>query len=303
MLDLLDHQEATHAVLELSSFQLEQSREFAPDLAIWTNLYANHLDRHKTMQAYAAAKAQIFCRQTNGQQALLPLAARAIIEPVIACEPQASKPLHAWFSSNPEPAAPAPENFFYRNTATGAFMYHQRKNTQYILSTEEIPSISFAENWLIIAAAATLLGFDARTFIAGARVPDLPHNRLEPVATVPGITFINDSKSTIIQATIAAIEALAPQSIILLLGGLSKGVDRIPYLGQLRTTGAVRHVICFGAEAQALFAGCQQAGLPASCCATLEEAVTLAYEQARLEQKNTCVLLSPGGTSSYFKNN
>ncbi len=75
MLNLISNPQSTcdTVILELSSFQLQQSQNFAPDLAIITNLYANHLDHHTNMQEYFLAKAQIFLHQKENQQALLPL--------------------------------------------------------------------------------------------------------------------------------------------------------------------------------------------------------------------------------------
>ena len=71
MLDLVD-EDAESALLELSSFQLERTKRFAPDIAVITNIYPNHLDRHGTLQAYIATKLCILEHQRDGQQALLP---------------------------------------------------------------------------------------------------------------------------------------------------------------------------------------------------------------------------------------
>ena len=61
------------ALLEVSSFQLESSQKFAPDLAIWTTFYPNHLDRHHSMQEYFDAKFQLIAHQQSYQQALIPV--------------------------------------------------------------------------------------------------------------------------------------------------------------------------------------------------------------------------------------
>ncbi len=72
MLSLIETQHKLDAViLELSSFQLEYARSFAPDLAIWANLYPNHLDRHSTMNDYFLAKYNIVKHQTPSQKALI----------------------------------------------------------------------------------------------------------------------------------------------------------------------------------------------------------------------------------------
>jgi UDP-N-acetylmuramoylalanine--D-glutamate ligase len=73
MLELLAQQDHEITLLEVSSFQLEPCQIFAPDLAIWTNLYPNHLDRHTTIEDYFSAKCAILAKQKNNQQALIPI--------------------------------------------------------------------------------------------------------------------------------------------------------------------------------------------------------------------------------------
>ena len=74
MLELIKEQEISDAVLlELSSFQLERTTKFAPELAIWTNFSANHIDWHENEKNYFIAKQNIMRHQQAGQKALLPL--------------------------------------------------------------------------------------------------------------------------------------------------------------------------------------------------------------------------------------
>lgn len=74
LLDLLsDHNPHATIILELSSFQLEHIRFFAPDIAIWTNLYQNHLDRHETLENYFNAKYNLITHQNENQKALVNL--------------------------------------------------------------------------------------------------------------------------------------------------------------------------------------------------------------------------------------
>ena len=136
------------------------------------------------------------------------------------------------------------------------------------------------------------MGFDAQALIAQADNLSLPSYRLEEVATINGVTYYNDSKSTIMQATLAAVDALHNKKIILLLGGVSKGVDRAPFVQQLKDN--VQAVICFGKEAEQLRAACCAASIEAHAVKTLEEAVALAQKNS---QKAEAILLSPGGAS------
>jgi len=122
----------------------------------------------------------------------------------------------------------------------------------------------------------------------------LPDHRVHLVAHLNGVDWYNDSKSTVMEATLAAVAKLAPhyQRIILLLGGVSKGVDRTPYLHQLAPYNM--HVICFGKESALLATACLEHNLAYSACETLAAACTIAQSYA---QPGDAVLLSPGGAS------
>jgi UDP-N-acetylmuramoylalanine--D-glutamate ligase len=81
MLTMIEKQSELDAIiLEVSSFQLEHAQSFAPDLAIWTNLHPNHLDRHTTMQNYCDAKYQILAHQSDYQSALASIQLKHEIE-------------------------------------------------------------------------------------------------------------------------------------------------------------------------------------------------------------------------------
>ena len=112
------------------------------------------------------------------------------------------------------------------------------------------------------------------------------------------ITWYNDSKSTVPQATLAAIDKLLGKPIILFLGGVSKGVDRtglIKALGQ-----RVKLVICFGGEADSLYQACITNGVNSASFVNLEEALDYCLQ---VSTSGDQVLFSPGGASfDLFKN-
>ncbi len=302
MLDLVPVQdEHDCAVLELSSFQLDYAKKIAPHLAILTNIFENHLDRHGSLEAYIAAKTNIFACQGPTDIALAPLSLAGRIR----ADARFTTKHFAWFSMAAPTAAEKKyildHDSCFVATDAGFERVEGSKKTLF-LPKATIPPISFVQNWLVLAAACDMLapelGIDAQALISrAAPVLAIPHNRLEFVATIDGVDYFNDSKSTIMQATIAAVRERAPQPVILLLGGLSKGVDRLPYLSELAP---VLHVICFGGEADQLAAACARAEIPAIACAQLEPAL----EAARtLAQPGECVLFSPGGASfDLFRN-
>ena len=302
MLDLVPVQdEHDYAVLELSSFQLDHAKKIAPHLAILTNIFENHLDRHGSLEAYIAAKTNIFASQNRADIALAPL---SLAEHIRADKQFAHRPF-AWFSMD-MPTTEEKKHILEHDTCfiatNSGFERVEGDKKTLFFPKAAIPAVSFVQNWLVLAAACDLLapelGIDAQALITrAAPVLAIPHNRLEFVATIDGVDYFNDSKSTIMQATIAAVHERAPQPVILLLGGLSKGVDRLPYLTELAP---VLHVICFGGEADQLAAACARAEIPAIACAQLEPALETAR---KLAQPGECVLFSPGGASfDLFRN-
>ena len=288
LLSLINQQhEGDLAVIELSSFQLAICKTFAPDLAIWTNLYPNHLDWHGTIQDYTQAKTNIFRNQQHHQKQLLPIL------------------LHESTASQIIPTTAA---FF--SVSRADFLNHQSDKVFYtidnhhiirldvhgakpLIDLQSLPYISFFQNWLVVFAALDLLDVALKTTDISISQNNYFEHRLEHVATIAGVDFYNDSKATIAQATLAAVSAFEPpRSIILLLGGISKGVDRSTLIQQLPAH--VKHIICFGKEAYQLHESCTKHMRSAHSFATLEQAYKLALKKAC---PGDIILLSPGGAS------
>lgn len=297
------------AVLELSSFQLDLNRSFAPDIALWTNFYPNHLDRHHSPEAYFEAKAKLFLRQQPHQYALLAAElfdepsgvwARGMVEGLksnlIICSTQPAhhdvllsipcKHFDLFWLEN--------DSLFKASVCDGII---QKKTA--ICSLTALPDVTFKQNWVFIMATLDLYGLnpaDVEKISHDAPVWDLEnHHRVEHCATIGGVDFYDDSKSTMIQATQAAVEkfACARRPIILILGGLGKGVDRSPLMHWLAYNKSVKQVLCFGKECSAL-AGAHQ------IFATLEQTIDYIFSSMK---SGDIVLFSPSGTSfDLFKN-
>lgn len=304
MLDLLEQQDvADYALLELSSFQLEFSQAIRPDLAIITNLYPNHLDRHGSFEKYVEAKLQVIAHQRENQQALAPL------ELISDIQLLTDRPIH-YFSMHDESAL-LQENTksdlrrllsLLRPTDT---LYTWRKGQVMTLrgkSAETIATVpsdmpGYAQTWLTLIAACDLLGLLKNQEFSLPRAAIPPH-RLEKLPSAAPYIFYNDSKSTVIEATLAAVDHLQPAPIHLLLGGISKGVDRLKEIGRLKNK--VASILCFGGEAAHLYAACLQEGIPASEHRSLEAAF---QEVLRTAQQGDTILLSPSGASyDLYKN-
>lgn len=291
LLDLLD-EDSENAVLELSSFQLELIRHYAPQLAIITNLSENHLDRHGTYHEYFLAKYQILRYQTASHKALLP----AELYQQMRAQPE----MHARalsFFSNRRPKNITDERYtlYYFNDAGHAVKEHNGSQSIAVLA-QSVPELSYPINWLIVYAALDMLGYAIPQHRASHAA--LPHHRLEYVGRSAHIDFYNDSKSTVPVSTLAALEYLSPKPVILLLGGISKGIDREPFIRQL--VGRTVRIHCFGAEAAALHTYAQRNGIASSVHATLEDAFAQAVENANAHDQ---ILFSPAGASyDLYKN-
>jgi UDP-N-acetylmuramoylalanine--D-glutamate ligase len=189
-------------VCETSSFQLEDSSEFAPECAVLLNLAEDHLDRHGTFDAYRDAKLRAFANQAGDDVAVLPLG--------FAPDP----PGHAARVTFGGPRADLAH-------ADGGLSW--RGVPLMPASEVRIRGAHNLENAMAAAAAALASGIgpDAvrRVLRSFAGVP----HRLEEVAERDGVLYVNDSKATNVDAARVGIEAFDPGTVHAILGGSLKG--------------------------------------------------------------------------------
>ena len=292
MLSLLAAQNRVdYAVLEVSSFQLLDCTDFAPQLAILTNLYPNHLDHHATEDEYFSAKYNIMRYQKDNSMSLIPFALRHKVPA------PSSKHLRAYFTIT------KPDEQDLEQLSTNEHVYYAQDNnvirfansihTPIYLLTQELLNFSFIDNIILLAGACNLLKLDPKALQTVATTTTLPEHRVEKVGTLHNtIDFYNDSKATTTASTLAAVEKLHHRPLHLFVGGLSKGVDRAPFIAQLKNN--IKHIYCFGYEADALYAMCINNTIPASSHATLDDAVNKCLSTI---EPGDCVLLSPAGSS------
>jgi len=290
MCDIVDS-DYEKVVLELSSFQLELAQNFAPDLAIWTNLYPNHLDRHKTIQRYLLAKANIFLRQSCKQIVLLPL---SLLPDLMNLDFKSQLYVFGEVSEL-SLLDRLPVNF--KAKILGSFVIQGQQ--VWLLKPDAKIKIGVLDqfknintyqiNLLILLVVSYLLKIKLPKNLVFKPIA----HRLELFYTSPsGIVFYNDSKSTVAQSTLAAVQKLAAGPIILFLGGLSKGVDRTSLIKNL--VGKVKIIICFGAEASSLGQMCQAKSIPSAEFLNLPMALDYC---AQIAKPGDQVLFSPAGSS------
>ncbi len=289
--NLIDQQDSVdYAILEVSSFQLNYCKQFAPQLAIWTNFHPNHLDHHADEHEYFSAKENIVAHQTQDQMSLvhfmlrnkmrLPVDGHKRSYFIKDCPTQDELDL---LMHN--------EQIYYLQHNT-VMRSAQHIHTPIMELTPALIDLTFIENIILLAAACDILNLDIPALKKAAQHVQLPEHRVEKVGTLNNIDFYNDSKATTAASTLAAVEKLSKRPLHLFIGGLSKGVDRAPFIKQLHNQ--VKHIYCFGKEAEALYAMCIAHNIPATHYTTLNEAVVTC---TTLMQSGDCVLLSPAGSS------
>ena len=300
----------TPVVLELSSWQLEGlgEAELSPQYACVTNLSPDHLDRYRDMQAYAAAKKQIFLHQQpeRGDGVVLnadDACVRGWAPETVAADGP------AWFSTRrgyAELQAELGERAAWWDGDNLMWC------TERICSRQDI-HLAGEHNRANIAAATALVRLFqppvrtealARALRSFRGVPD----RLEPVREIGGVRFVNDTTATTPTATIAALHAL-DGPILLIAGGADKGLDfaELATLIGERSAGAaaadgsnpgqtVRAVVLLDGSATPRLAGTLAAAgvTPAGIHAALEPAV---HQARALAEPGDAVLLSPACAS------
>jgi len=273
------------AVAELSSFQLELIEKFRPNIGALLNLTPDHLDRHKTMEAYAAAKARIFENQTELDAAILNAddAASAKYAP--------KKAQVFWFSRLKTVKQGACLN------GDDIVVVHHGKEDR-VMKAAEIPLAGAhnLENVLAAVLMARLAGVDTETIAAAVKnFPGVEH-RLEFVTEIGGVKYYNDSKATNVDATLKALDAF-PGRILIVLGGKDKGSDYSVLQKPLREKAILALLI--GAAAEKIES--QIAGSVAiERAGTLERAVEAASLAARA---GDVVVLAPACASfDQFRN-
>jgi UDP-N-acetylmuramoylalanine--D-glutamate ligase len=267
-------------VCECSSFQLEDSVEFAPECAVFLNLAPDHLDRYAGLDDYLAAKLRIFANQGNDDIAIY-----NGDDPALAGTDLGGCARRIAFCTGAGPDCEVA-------LAEGQIFY----DGEPLLAVAELGLIGEhnVANAMAAAAAALSMGLDREAVREGLRsFAGVPH-RLETIAEIGGVRFVNDSKATNVASAIVGIRAFAG-GVHAILGGSEKGEPFAPLLDPVRE----RCVACYltGATAERLaeeLAPALEAGVELHRCDGLEDAVARAAVAAK---PGEMVLLSPACAS------
>ena len=221
-------------VVEVSSFQLEDIHEFRPAAGVFLNLTPDHLDRHGSMERYMSCKANLFARQGPDDVAVLNLADPAVAGFGRELAARPGGPRVVFFSAmgrdparlgraSGAPAADVPEPDFWVDQG---WMYLVGKRSLEVVELQ-LRGLHNMENCLAAAAVGLARGLEKEAVLEGLRTFAGVAHRLERAGIVGGVTYVNDSKATNVEATLKALDAY-PERTHLILGGRDKASDYKP---------------------------------------------------------------------------
>ncbi len=235
----------TFHIVEVSSFQLETTETFHPWIAVLLNLSSDHLDRHGSMQAYAAAKARIFENQTERDFAVV-----NADDPQTLALARAGRAKTVTFSVN------APVVPLSSIRLLGRHLFSD------VMAAATVARIAGVPHEAMVRAVESFTGLE---------------HALEPVAVIDGVRFVNDSKATNVDAAQRAIESFE-RVLVVIMGGRYKSGDFTLLREPLRSRGAA--VVTIG-EAAPLIQDALEGAATVESAETLEAAVQRAFELAR----------------------
>jgi UDP-N-acetylmuramoylalanine--D-glutamate ligase len=261
--------------VEASSFQLRFAETFRPKVSVLLNLSPDHLDWHGSFERYAAAKARIHARQgpedvhvgNRDDREAAAVSAKA------SCEVR-------WFrEGRPDPGE--------IGVASGSVVLGEGGEVRE-LARPASATRPFLIDCAVAAAAGLAFDLDVRAVAAAIAAAEPGPHRGSVVAEAGAVRFVDDSKATNPHATLAALQGAT--DVVLIAGGLAKGVDLSPLAA---AAGSLRAVVAIG-EAGPMVAGVFAGLVPVEGAGSIEEAVEVAYGKAA---PDGTVLLAPACAS------
>lgn len=269
-------------VLELSSFQLENLQQFKADVAILLNISPDHLNRYASYEDYIRAKWRLVRNQTAADYFI------CNADDDYITQSQALQTIHSriyTFSMT-------------KNLLKGAFLKERELNViteeeQWEMELYNLPlkGRHNAYNMLASGLAASVLGVKPQDIQAAFETFDNLEHRMEPVAEINGISFINDSKATNLNAAYYALESMT-RPTILILGGLDKGNDYTLLEPLVRQK--VKAIVCLGRDNTRILNHFKNQKIPLTDTHDTHDCVQACL---KIAQKGDAVLLSPACAS------
>ncbi len=276
-------------VVEVSSFQLDDIKTFRPDVAVLTNITEDHLDRYEyNVQHYVHSKFKIAENQQPGDVFIYNLDDETTMKNIDTYPIKSTK---APITMSKE----LPQGAYLMN----AKMHLKWKSEEMQMSVEDfaIKGKHNQYNSMAASMAATAIDIRKEKIREALQTFESLEHRMEPVSTIKGVEFINDSKATNVNSTWFALESMT-KPVILILGGVDKGND-YSLLKEL-VKEKVRSIVCMGTDNRKIH---EAFGDTVSLIVNTESAKEAVQAAFHFANKGDVVLLSPACASfDLFKN-
>ena len=262
----------------MSSFQLETLQSLRPHIAVVLNITEDHLNRHYTMENYVFLKSKLLKNLTETEYAILnydDLTVRAFA--------QKTKARVLYFSVKERVKGAYFED--------GYLCFGKEK----ILPADDLPvgGLHNVQNALAVIVSAKIMGVKTSEIVKALTGFKGIKHRLEFVAEIDGVRYVDDSKGTNVDATLKAVSTMKTDTV-LLLGGKDKGYDYKRLFTALSTS-PVKHAVLYGENRYALLKSARESGfLSVTVCEGFSFAVRVASLKA---ERGQTVLLSPASAS------
>ncbi len=274
--------------VEVSSFQLETVADFRPKVAVFLNLTPDHLNRHGSMENYRQAKSNIFRRQTSEDYTIMNYDDETVRALADIC--------------------PGRVVFFSHRCYLQEGVFVKNNNIEYILAERNgiicslpeltLPGNHNLENILAAVAAALIMGISPDNIRHVLSTFKGVAHRLEFVAKIDEVTYVNDSKGTNPDAAIKALDSYQ-QPIVLIAGGQNKGNDFKQFAQMIQKK--CRCVVLFGETAEEIRNDLLEIGY--NCVIMTKDLIEAVQRAKYAAHAGDVVLLSPACASwDMFKN-
>ena len=285
LVTLLDSDHAPPLVVaELSSFQLRFTEQLHPQVAVLLNVAPDHLDWHGSLSAYRATKARIWQRQTAADVTVLnaddPGAAAA------AAEHPPPGDVRSFTAGDPGPGQVG--------VVDGVIVSRWQDRSDWIVAVTDlaIAGPHNVANACAAVAAALAAGADPTALAGPLAGYSAGRHRLETIAVIDDIRYVDDSKATNPHAAAAALSSFAPGRVVWIAGGLGKGLEFSSLQPLIQRS--VKAAMTIGASGPDIAEVVRAAGKPVVEAVTLDRAVPAAADVA---EAGDTVLLAPACAS------
>ncbi|MGD9212895.1 MAG: UDP-N-acetylmuramoyl-L-alanine--D-glutamate ligase [Desulfobacteraceae bacterium] len=275
------------AIVEVSSFQLDTIKTFHPQIAILLNISPDHSDRYTDMNAYVFSKGRVFENQTTGDIAIC-----NSNDPRIMALAPAIQSEKRYFGHMAQHTSAKGENNALIDGSRILIQNNGQSPGRFDLSSSSLQGAHNMENAAAAILAAKALNVEDQIIQTALETFTMQPHRLEQVSTINGVTYINDSKATNVDAVARALTCFSKQ-IVLIMGGRNKDNDFSPLKDLVQQH--VANLVAYGEAAEEIIAALEGACIGRSLIKhQFKDAVLLAHN---LAQPGQIVLLSPACAS------